>query len=215
MTGNASPKIAEMHTGEGKTLSAAAAVAWLARAGNGVHVMTVNDYLARRDAKWMKPIYAFFGLSVGCIQQNMDCRQRKQAYACDITYATANEIGFDFLRDQTALCPKDQVHRPFAAAVVDEADSILIDEARIPLVLAGGQPTEATLADRRTGKRKGKDRCHSRGITRAYCSNRRCRQGRRVEGSSGQQLLQGITCSQGSGSKRDDGSDSRGQPANG
>jgi preprotein translocase subunit SecA len=141
-------KIAEMHTGEGKTLSAAAAVAWLARAGNGVHVMTVNDYLARRDAKWMKPIYAFFGLSVGCIQQNMDCRQRKQAYACDITYATANEIGFDFLRDQTALYPKDQVHRPFAAAVVDEADSILIDEARIPLVLAGGQPAEAALADR-------------------------------------------------------------------
>jgi preprotein translocase subunit SecA len=141
-------KIAEMQTGEGKTLSAAPAVAWLARAGNGVHVMTVNDYLARRDAKWMKPIYAFFGLSVGCIQQNMDCRERKQAYACDITYATANEIGFDFLRDQTALYPKDQVHRPFAAAVVDEADSILIDEARIPLVLAGGQPAETTLADR-------------------------------------------------------------------
>jgi preprotein translocase subunit SecA len=100
-------KIAEMQTGEGKTLSAAPAVVWLARAGNGVHVMTVNDYLARRDAKWMKPIYSFFGLSVGCIQQDMDCGQRKQAYACDITYATANEIGFDFLRDQTALHPKD------------------------------------------------------------------------------------------------------------
>jgi preprotein translocase subunit SecA len=141
-------KIAEMQTGEGKTLSAAPAVAWLARAGNGVHVMTVNDYLARRDAKWMKPIYAFFGLSVGCIQQDMDRDQRKKAYACDITYATANEIGFDFLRDQTALYPEDQVHRPFAAAVVDEADSILIDEARIPLVLAGGQPAEATLAGR-------------------------------------------------------------------
>jgi preprotein translocase subunit SecA len=141
-------KIAEMQTGEGKTLSAVPAVVWLARAGNGVHVMTVNDYLARRDAKWMKPIYAFFGLSVGCIQQNMECRQRKQAYACDITYATANEIGFDFLRDQTAFHPKDQVHRPFAAAVIDEADSILIDEARIPLVLAGPQPAEGTLADR-------------------------------------------------------------------
>jgi preprotein translocase subunit SecA len=97
-------KIAEMHTGEGKTLSAAAAVAWLARAGNGVHVMTVNDYLARRDAKWMKPIYAFFGLSVGCIQQNMDCRQRKQAYACDITYATANEIGFRPLSTPKTKC---------------------------------------------------------------------------------------------------------------
>ena len=141
-------KIAEMQTGEGKTLSAVPAVVWLARAGKGVHVMTVNDYLARRDAKWMKPIYAFFGLSVGCIQQDMDCRQRKEAYACDITYATANEIGFDFLRDQIALYPNDQVHRPFAAAVIDEADSILIDEARIPLVLAGGQRAEATLADR-------------------------------------------------------------------
>ena len=141
-------KIAEMQTGEGKTLSAVPAVVWLARAANGVHAMTVNDYLARRDAKWMKPIYAFFGLSVGCIQQNMDCRQRKEAYACDITYATANEIGFDFLRDQTALYSKDQVHRPFAAALIDEADSILIDEARIPLVLAGAQPAEGTLANR-------------------------------------------------------------------
>lgn len=141
-------KVAEMQTGEGKTLSAVPAVVWLARAGNGVHVMTVNDYLARRDAKWMKPIYEFFGLSVGCVQQAMDCHQRREAYACDITYAAANEIGFDFLRDQTALNSDDQVHRPFAAAVIDEADSILIDEARIPLVLASGQPEEATLADR-------------------------------------------------------------------
>ena len=141
-------KIAEMQTGEGKTLSAVPAAVWLARAGKGVHVMTVNDYLARRDAGWMKPIYAFFGLSVGCIQQNADCRQRKEAYTCDITYATANEIGFDFLRDQTALYPKDQVHRPFAAAIIDEVDSILIDEARIPLVLAGGEAAEATLANR-------------------------------------------------------------------
>ncbi len=101
-------KIAEMQTGEGKTLSAVPTVIWLAREGKGVHVMTVNDYLARRDSKWMKPIYAFFGLSVGCIRQDMDCRQRKEAYGCDITYATANEIGFDFLRDQTALFPKDR-----------------------------------------------------------------------------------------------------------
>ena len=141
-------RIAEMQTGEGKTLSAVPAIIWLARAGNGVHVMTVNDYLARRDASWMKPIYAFFGLSVGCIQQDMDCLQRKEAYASDITYATANEIGFDFLRDQIALYHNDQVHRPFAAAVIDEADSILIDEARIPLVLAGEQRAEATVANR-------------------------------------------------------------------
>lgn len=141
-------KIAEMQTGEGKTLSAVPAVIWLARARKGVHVMTVNDYLARRDAKWMKPIYEFFDLSVGCIQQEMDCLQRKKAYACDVTYAMANEIGFDFLRDQIAFSAEDQVHRPFAAAVIDEADSILIDEARIPLVLAGEHPTEIALADR-------------------------------------------------------------------
>jgi preprotein translocase subunit SecA len=141
-------KIAEMQTGEGKTLSAVPAIVWQARSGNGVHVMTVNDYLARRDAQWMKPIYEFFGLSVGCIQQNMDASHRKQAYACDITYATANEIGFDFLRDQLALHLDHQVHRPFATAIVDEADSILIDEARIPLVLAGGEPAEPTLAYR-------------------------------------------------------------------
>lgn len=141
-------KIAEMQTGEGKTLSAVPAVVWLARVHRGVHVMTVNDYLARRDAKWMKPIYEFFDLSVGCIQQEMDCFRRKEAYACDITYATANDIGFDFLRDQIALSPKDQVHRPFAVALIDEADSILIDEARIPLVLAGGQQGNATLAVR-------------------------------------------------------------------
>jgi preprotein translocase subunit SecA len=96
----------------------------------------------------MKPIYSFFGLSIGCIQQSMGCHERKEAYACDLTYATANEIGFDFLRDQVALYPKDQVHRPLAAAVIDEVDSILIDEARIPLVLAGGEAAEASLANR-------------------------------------------------------------------
>jgi preprotein translocase subunit SecA len=110
--------------------------------------MTVNDYLARRDARWMGPIYEFFGLSVGCIQQGMNSEERKRAYNCDITYATANEIGFDFLRDQIALYPAEQVHRPFASAVIDEADSILIDEARIPLVLAGGEAGDAALAYR-------------------------------------------------------------------
>jgi len=141
-------RIAEMQTGEGKTLAAVPAIAWLAKAGNGVHVMTVNDYLARRDARWMGPIYEFFGLSVGCIQQGMDSEERKRAYGCDITYATANEIGFDYLRDQIAFYPGNQVHRPFAAAVIDEADSILIDEARIPLVLAGGDAGDAGLAYR-------------------------------------------------------------------
>ena len=141
-------KIAEMQTGEGKTLAAVPAIAWQAMAGEGVHVMTVNDYLARRDARWMGPIYEFFGLSVGCIQQGMSSEERKRAYNCDITYATANEIGFDFLRDQIALYPAEQVHRPFASAVIDEADSILIDEARIPLVLAGGEAGDSALVFR-------------------------------------------------------------------
>jgi preprotein translocase subunit SecA len=139
-------RIAEMQTGEGKTLACTPAVAWLAREGRGVHVMTVNDYLARRDARWMGPIYEALGLTVGCIQQTMKAEERRRAYACDITYATANEIGFDFLRDQIAMHPNEQVHRPFHAAVIDEADSILIDEARIPLVLAGGEAGEEMLS---------------------------------------------------------------------
>src|SRR5438477_8109229 len=132
-------KIAEMQTGEGKTLAAVPAVVWYAKQGRGVHVMTANDYLARRDAEWMGGLYKFLGLSVGRIQQTMNSQQRRQAYACDVTYSTANEAGFDYLRDQLALYPKDQVHRPFAVALVDEADSILIDEARAPLVIAGDQ----------------------------------------------------------------------------
>jgi preprotein translocase subunit SecA len=140
--------IAEMQTGEGKTLAAVPAVAWLAREGAGVHVMTVNDYLARRDAQWMGPIYHALGLSVGCIQQSAPPDERRRAYVCDITYATANEIGFDYLRDNLALRLEDRVHRPFHAALIDEADSILIDEARIPLVLAGGEEDEESLARR-------------------------------------------------------------------
>jgi preprotein translocase subunit SecA len=144
----ANGKIAEMQTGEGKTLAAVPAVVWYAKAGRGVHVMTVNDYLARRDANWMGGIYEFLGLKVGAIQQGMSVEERQRAYACDVTYATANEIGFDYLRDQLALYPQTQVHRPFAVAVIDEADSILIDEARIPLVIAGGAPQEEALAQR-------------------------------------------------------------------
>src|SRR5450432_3966824 len=141
-------RIAEMQTGEGKTLACTPAVAWYARAGHGVHVMTVNDYLARRDARWMGGIYEFLGLSVGCIQQTMGTADRRRAYACDITYATANEIGFDSLRDQISLGLDQQVHRPFHCAVIDEADSILIDEARIPLILAGGEAGEEVFARR-------------------------------------------------------------------
>jgi preprotein translocase subunit SecA len=100
-------KIAEMQTGEGKTLAAVPAVVWYAKQGGGVHVMTVNDYLAQRDAKWMGPIYEFLGLSVGCIQQGLGAADRQHAYRCDITYATANEVGFDYLRDQLALYPEE------------------------------------------------------------------------------------------------------------
>jgi preprotein translocase subunit SecA len=138
--------IVEMQTGEGKTLAAVPAVAWLARERKGVHVMTVNDYLARRDAMWMGEIYRALGFSVGYVRQGMSPAERRSAYACDITYATANEIGFDVLRDRLALRLEEQVHRPFHAAVIDEVDSILIDEARIPLVIAGGDSDESSLA---------------------------------------------------------------------
>jgi preprotein translocase subunit SecA len=141
-------RIAEMQTGEGKTLAAVPAIVWYAKQGKGVHVMTVNDYLARRDARWMGGIYERLGLSVGAIQQGMSAAERAQGYACDITYATANEVGFDFLRDQLALQPFEQVQRKFATAVIDEADSILIDEARIPLVIAGGDFGDQLLAVR-------------------------------------------------------------------
>ncbi|MBV9772195.1 MAG: hypothetical protein JOZ32_21665, partial [Bryobacterales bacterium] len=139
-------KIVEMQTGEGKTLAAVPAVVWFAKEAEGVHVMTVNDYLARRDAHWMSGIYRFLGLTVGHIQQGMGIEERRAAYRCDVTYATANEVGFDLLRDGLALYPREQVHRPFAAAVIDEADSILIDEARIPLVIAGGEVGEEPRA---------------------------------------------------------------------
>jgi preprotein translocase subunit SecA len=141
-------RVAEMQTGEGKTLASTPAVAWYGREGAGVHVLTVNDYLARRDARWMGGIYRFLGFSVGCVQQASSAADRRAAYACDITYATANEVGFDYLRDNLALHVEDRVHRPFHAAVIDEADSILIDEARIPLVLAGGEEDEEALARR-------------------------------------------------------------------
>jgi preprotein translocase subunit SecA len=138
--------IAEMQTGEGKTLAAVPAVIWFARQGRGAHVLTANDYLARRDALWMRGIYEWFGLSVGYVSQNMPAEQRRGAYLCDVTYATANEVGFDFLRDGLARSAEELVQRPFAFAIIDEADSILIDEARIPLVIAGGIPEDSAFA---------------------------------------------------------------------
>ncbi len=130
-------KVVEMQTGEGKTLAAVAPVALNALGGRGVHVLTVNDYLSRRDANWMGPVYRFLGLSVGVVQEGMSSAERRQAYRSDVTYVTAREAGFDHLRGFLALETADLVHRPFHFAVVDEADSILIDEARIPLVIAG------------------------------------------------------------------------------
>jgi len=130
-------KIAEMKTGEGKTLVATLAVYLNALPGKGVHVVTVNDYLARRDAEWMGRVYNFLGLTVGIIVHDLDDEQRKAAYACDITYGTNNEIGFDYLRDNMKYRLDAMVQRPFHHAIVDEVDSILIDEARTPLIISG------------------------------------------------------------------------------
>jgi preprotein translocase subunit SecA len=140
--------IAEMKTGEGKTVAAVPAVIWYARQGHGTHVLTANDYLARRDAMWMRGIYDWFGLSVAHISQTMPAERRRAAYLCDVTYATANEVGFDYLRDGLARSAEELVQRRFAFAVIDEADSILIDEARIPLVIAGGVSEDSVVAHR-------------------------------------------------------------------
>jgi preprotein translocase subunit SecA len=141
-------EIAEMQTGEGKTLAAVPAVIWYAIQARGVHVLTANDYLAGRDATWMRDIYGWFGLSVAHLSQNIPAEWRRTAYQCDVLYATANEVGFDYLRDALARSADELVQRPFAFAVIDEADSILIDEARIPLVIAGGVPDDSMLAYR-------------------------------------------------------------------
>ena len=130
-------RIAEMKTGEGKTLVATAPVYLNALEGKGVHVVTVNDYLARRDAEQLAPLYNFLGLSVGLIVHGLDYVQRKDAYACDITYGTNNEFGFDYLRDNMVMHERNMVQRPLNYAIVDEVDSILIDEARTPLIISG------------------------------------------------------------------------------
>ncbi|MDE2473130.1 MAG: preprotein translocase subunit SecA, partial [Bradyrhizobium sp.] len=129
--------IAEMKTGEGKTLVATLAVYLNALAGKGVHVVTVNDYLARRDAGWMGQIYGFLGLTTGVIVHGLDDAERKQSYACDITYGTNNEYGFDYLRDNLVYEAGEMVQRGHNFAIVDEVDSILIDEARTPLIISG------------------------------------------------------------------------------
>jgi len=128
--------VVQMDTGEGKTLAAVFAVFLKAAAGRGAHVLTFNDYLARRDAEWMGPVYEMLGISVGFIQEGMSSSQRRAAYGCDVAYLTANECGFDVLRDGLCMDLADRVHRGFHFALVDEADSILIDEARVPLVIA-------------------------------------------------------------------------------
>jgi preprotein translocase subunit SecA len=130
-------RISEMKTGEGKTLVATLPVYLNALAGRGVHVVTVNDYLAKRDAEWMGQIYKFLGLSVGVIVHGLDDEQRKQAYDCDVTYGTNNELGFDYLRDNMKLRLEDMVQRGHIYAIVDEVDSILIDEGRTPLIISG------------------------------------------------------------------------------
>jgi preprotein translocase subunit SecA len=134
-------KIAELQTGEGKTLSAVFPAYLNALSGKGVHILTFNDYLAKRDAEWMGPIFEFLGQSIGYIAEGMDLRMRQQAYNANVTYVTARESGFDFLRDSICQETETMVHRPFNYAIIDEADSILIDEARIPLVLAGNSET--------------------------------------------------------------------------
>ncbi len=141
-------KIAEMRTGEGKTLVATLAIYLNALSGKGVHLITVNDYLAKRDLEWMGPLYSFLGLTTGVIISNMTSQEKRLAYAADITYGTNNEFGFDYLRDNMAFSAADKVQRPLHYAIVDEVDSILIDEARTPLIISGAaeDSTELYLA---------------------------------------------------------------------
>lgn len=130
-----------MKTGEGKTIVALLPTFLNALYCKGTHVITVNDYLAKRDFEYVGEVHRFLGLSVGLIQANMTSEERKQNYACDVVYVTNNELGFDYLRDNMAYTPEEIVQRPFFYAVVDEVDSILIDEARTPLIISG--PSEA------------------------------------------------------------------------
>ncbi|MDG9674299.1 accessory Sec system translocase SecA2 [Micromonospora sp. DH14] len=156
-----SGKVAEMATGEGKTLTATIAAYGHVRLGNGpVHVLTINDYLARRDAQWMEPVYTLLGLTVGWVNEASTPQERRDAYACDVTYVSVSEAGFDYLRDQLVTDVEDRVQPALSTAIVDEADSIMIDEARVPMVLAGAVPGEQdpvhAAAALVRGLRKGK-----------------------------------------------------------
>jgi len=148
-----------MKTGEGKTLVATLPSYLNALTGKGVHVVTVNDYLARRDAEWMGQVHRFLGLSVGLIQASMTPQERKKNYDCDITYVTNSEVGFDYLRDNMATSITDVVQRPFNYCVIDEVDSILIDEARTPLIISGQveRPTEKYIEAARIAAALQKD----------------------------------------------------------
>ena len=157
-----SRKVVEMATGEGKTLTATVAAYGHVQLGHGpVHLLTVNDYLARRDAEWMEPVYTLLGLKVGWVTESSTPEERRAAYAADVTYVSVSEAGFDYLRDQLVTDVADRVQRELATAIVDEADSILIDEARVPMVLAGNITSEADpvheAADLVRGLRAGRD----------------------------------------------------------
>ncbi|MBQ7224754.1 MAG: preprotein translocase subunit SecA [Clostridia bacterium] len=147
-------RIAEMRTGEGKTLVSTLAAYLNALPGEGVHIVTVNDYLAKRDAEWMGKIHRFLGLTVGVAVANMSSEEKRAAYNCDITYATNNELGFDYLRDNMVIYKKDKVQRPLNFCIIDEVDSILIDEARTPLIISGrgGKSSEMYLVANRFAK---------------------------------------------------------------
>ncbi len=137
--------IAEMKTGEGKTLTETMPTYLNALGGEGVHIITVNEFLAKRDSEWMGNIYRFLGLTVGLNMRELSPKEKKEAYACDVTYSTNNEIGFDYLRDNMVASSEDRVQRPLNFCIVDEVDSILIDEARTPLIISGGQATSGSL----------------------------------------------------------------------
>ena len=194
-------KVAEMRTGEGKTLTAVLPAYLNAISGNGVHVVTVNDYLAKRDAEWMGRVHRFLGLEVGAILSEMTPEQRRVAYRADITYGTNNEFGFDYLRDNMAWSLDDMVQRGHNFAIVDEVDSILIDEARTPLIISG--PTDqssrwyaefARMAPMMNGRRRhqagrqparegtarGRDRQGALRVRHQEAHRRRHRAGRRV-----------------------------------
>lgn len=143
-------RIAEMGTGEGKTLVATLPAYLNALAGKGVHVVTVNDYLATRDAAWMGKLYKFLGLTVGVVVPGMSAEDKRKAYESDITYCTNNELGFDFLRDNMVVRKQDKVQRELNFAIIDEVDSILIDEARTPLIIRAGAESRANFIRART-----------------------------------------------------------------